>query len=120
VPVLADLPLGQEADAGVVDERVEARLGGGDLRGHRAHLGERREVGPVGAQPLRARRLAQLAEGAVEALLAAAVEQDGCAAGREIGGHAPAEAVGGAGDQDDLLGDVAHGAEAICRVEPSR
>ena len=96
------------ADPGVVHEHVEPRLVALDLAGETAHRLERREVGPVDAQPVVARSLADLLGRARQPVRAAAVEQHGRTARGQVLRQRPAEPVGGAGDEDRLLVEGTH------------
>ena len=69
------------ADAGVVDQDVEPRLAREHVFGQSPHLGERGQIGPVGAHPVAA---AQLRHRRGDPLLAAPVDQNG-RAGRDRG-----------------------------------
>src|SRR6266568_1621671 len=96
------------ADPGVVHEHVEPRLVALDLAGETAHRLERREVGPVDAQPVVVRSLADLLGRARQPVRAAAVEQHGRTARGQVLRQRPAEPVGGAGDEDRLLVEGTH------------
>ncbi|MEJ0042246.1 MAG: hypothetical protein WDM81_08530 [Rhizomicrobium sp.] len=65
-PVDAFLPRGEDR-AGIVDQDVDARLGGGDFRRDALHLGDGREVGEMGGVRGRGVGGAELGEGRVGA-----------------------------------------------------
>ncbi len=70
------------------------------------------KIGEVGAVPVElvaAGPLADLRQGCPAAGVVAAVQQQGRAGAGKIDGQRPPEPVGGAGDQDGLLGHYAHG-----------
>lgn len=95
----------RRADAGVVDQCVQARDLAAGLLGERAHLLERGEVGAQPTQPLVAGRGADLLDRLASALIVAAVEQERRVLLRELSRQRASEPVRGAGDQDCLLTD---------------
>ena len=84
-----------EADAGVVDQHVEAV---GHLVGERAHRIQRSQV--ADHEPHVAGSVEQPAERLAAPLLAAGVGEDRGPFTGEAGGQCPPEAVGGSGDED--------------------
>jgi len=108
------------ADAGVVDQHIEAGLAREDLLGQRADGAQGREVGLVGAHPVGAAARGDLGLGLGDPLGIAPVDQDRGAGGGKLAGQCPAEAVGRAGHQDGLLAEVdrGHALQSVLRQRP--
>lgn len=101
-PVLGQPPL-VHVDSGVVDEHVQPVVFLPHLRRERPHLFERRQVGGEVVESLAARSFADLGQRPLAALRVAPVQQDRRAQAREFQRGLPADAVGGAGDEDDSV-----------------
>jgi hypothetical protein len=89
-------------------------LGQGPLA-HRADLGERAVVGKVGRQRALPVHLLELVVRPLEALAIAAVEQDPPAALRDLCRQPAAEAVGAAGDEHGMAGEIGQAARSSLR-----
>ena len=78
------------------------------LLGQPARLAERGEVGPVAAELIVVRFLADLAYRGLHALLVSSVKQYRGPGSGQVVGDSPPEPVGGAGDQDRRFICVCH------------
>jgi hypothetical protein len=105
-PVLAQLPVilvGARADAGVVDETINALALLQQRLGEPSHFGKRSEVGLIERRHAFFRthaRAANFPQDLLGALLAAAMDEDIGALRRKVLGDDAPDAVGRAGDED--------------------
>jgi hypothetical protein len=90
------------ADAGIVDQGVDARLLIQNLLGQDADLVEGGQVGAVAGVRLVWTGLPDVGQGGSDAIVIAAVDEDPGAPGRQVNGKPAAQPVGGAGDEDGL------------------
>lgn len=96
----ATLTMRADADARVAHEHVEPVGCLPHLSGEPAHLGEVSQVGRGGARAVRPTGATDLIGGTVEPSPVPAVQDQGGPVGGQPAGQGPAEAVGGAGDED--------------------
>jgi hypothetical protein len=106
------------ADAGVVDQDVEpvgrVPYGGGKP----AHLGQARQIGPEECR--RASRFLDLGDHPGASLGVAAMHQDARPGAPEAAGDNPADAVGRAGDERRLSGQLRQSVTPFRTVRPAR
>ena len=99
--VRRQLPAGKHI-AGVVDEYIDARLGGGDLLADSPHFRENRQVGKMRPVGKAGASLTQLREGGLGPLRVPRHQNDARPKrGKPRGGDMP-DAGGGTGDDNDL------------------
>jgi hypothetical protein len=93
---------GRKYIAGVIDQHIDARLGGGDLAANPLHLGKDRQVGNMGAVTGVGTGLLQSREGGVRTPSVTRHHDDARAESGQPGGGNLPDAGRGAGDDDDL------------------
>ena len=117
------VPCGVSVSAGrasVVDQHVDARLGGGDLVADALHLAQDRQVGDMGAMGNVGTCLPECCEGGVRTPAVARLHYDARAQGSQPDGGDLSDAGRGAGDDDDLaVNGGLLGSDTRFRMRPS-